>query len=121
MTKNRPPVQERAPAEPVHQLPDPTGFAELEISLGPTPRARGRVPPDQAHHFITTFGLLGSAASGIGGAVLTLHIAASLSGLALAELGLALLVALLIAVCGHTQARRASGPKKHSRSSKDSA
>ena len=102
MSKNRSHVREPVLAEPAAQLPEPTEFAELEISLGPTPRARGRIPPDQAHHFITTFGLLSCAASGIGGAVLTLRIVASLTGLALAELGLALVVALLIAVCGHT-------------------
>jgi hypothetical protein len=114
VAKRKQSAQEPVPTEPADLLPEPTGFAELEISLGPTPRARGRVPPDQAHYFITTFGMLGSVASGIGGAVLTLHVAAGLTGLALAELGLALAAALLIAICGQTQASRVSGRNKNS-------
>jgi hypothetical protein len=93
-------------AEPPAQLPEPSEFAELEISVGPAQRARGRVPPDQADLLITTFSILSCAVTGIGGVVLTLHIAATLTSLALAELVLALVIALLIAVCSHTRVNR---------------
>ena len=46
-----------------------------------------------------TFGILGSVVTGTAGAVLTLRIAPRLTGLALAELVLALAAALIIAVC----------------------
>jgi hypothetical protein len=78
----------------------PTMFAELEIKVGPAQpwsTARGKVPPDQTHHLITTFGVLGSAITGIAGAVVTVRIASGLTGLALAELALGLISALLIA------------------------
>src|ERR1700734_1984232 len=87
----------------------PTEFAELGISVGPAGRARGRVPPDQAHHFITTFGILGSAVTGTVGAVLTLHITPVLTGLSLAELMLALVAAALIAFGGRTSGSRPRG------------
>lgn len=89
----------------VRAEPLPTGFAELDISLGPAGRAHGRVPPEQAHHFITTFGVLGSVVTGITGAVLTLHVAPGLTGVALVEMVLALAAALLIAFGGRVQGR----------------
>ena len=61
-------------------------------------KARGRVAPDQANYLIMTFGILGSVVTGTAGAVLTLRIAPRLTGLALAELVLALAAVLIIAV-----------------------
>jgi hypothetical protein len=90
----------------------PTVFAELEIQVGPAQQwgtAKGKVPPEQAHHLITTFGVLGSVVAGIAGAVLTLSIGSGLTAPALAELALALTAAVLIAV------RRATGRQQNSR------
>ena len=102
MVLNSPSAREPVPIE------RPTVFAELEIQVGPAlpwGTAKGRVPPDQAHYLIMTFGILGSAVTGTAGAVLTLRIAPGLAGLALAELILALAVALLIAACGLVRER----------------
>jgi hypothetical protein len=93
MERTSPPGHEAALAEP-------SQHAELMISLGPAPQwgtARGLVPADQAHHLVTTFGILGSLVTGIGGAVLTLH--TTVAALAYAELALALVAAVLIAAC----------------------
>ena len=95
MTLNSPSAREPVPLE------RPSSFAELEIRVGPVPwgKAKGRVAPDQANYLIMTFGILGSVVTGTAGAVLTLRIAPRLTGLALAELVLALAAALIIAVC----------------------
>ena len=95
MTLNSPSAREPVPLE------RPTSFAELEVRVGPVPwgKAKGRVAPDQANYLIMTFGILGSVVTGTAGAVLTLRIAPRLTGLALAELVLALAAALIIAVC----------------------
>jgi hypothetical protein len=94
MEKNNRPGQEES------GVPGPQ--AELMISIGPAPQqwgtARGLVPADQAHHLITTFGILGSVVTGTGGAVFTLH--ADAIALAYAELALALVAVVLIALCG---------------------
>lgn len=94
MTLNSPSAREPVPLE------RPTSFAELEVRVGPVPwgKARGRVAPDQANYLIMTFGILGSVVTGTAGAVLTLRIAPRLTGLALAELVLALAAVLIIAV-----------------------
>jgi hypothetical protein len=110
MARKRPSTPGPALDETSAQLPEPTEFAELEISVGPAQRARGRVPPDQADLLITTFSILSSAVIGIGGAVLTLHIAATLTGLALAELAFAFVATLLIAACSRTRANRKNKP-----------
>jgi hypothetical protein len=86
----------------------PTAAAKLTIKVGPAQLAEGTVPPDQARHLITTFGILGSVFSGIGGAVLTLHVAPTLIALAFAELALAFAAVALIAACGHVSASRLS-------------
>jgi hypothetical protein len=86
----------------------PTAAAKLTIKVGPAQLAEGTVPPDQARHLITTFGILGCTFSGIGGAVLTLHVAPTLTALAFAELALAFVAAALIAVCAHVPASRPS-------------
>ena len=95
MTLNSPSAREPVPLE------RPTSFAELEVRVGPVPwgKAKGRVAPDQASYLIMTFGILASVVTGTAGAVLTLRIAPRLTGLALAELVLALAAALIIAVC----------------------
>lgn len=94
MTLNSPSAREPVPLE------RPTSFAELEVRVGPVPwgKASGRVGPDQANYLIMTFGILGSVVTGTAGAVLTLRIAPRLTGLALAELVLALAAVLIIAV-----------------------
>ena len=84
----------------------PSAAAKLTIKVGPAQLAEGTVPPDQARHLITTFGILGCIFAGIGGAVLTLHVARTLIALAFAELALALAGAALIAACGHVPAHR---------------
>jgi hypothetical protein len=94
MPLNGPSAPEPVPAEA------PTGFAELDIQIGPAQpwgTARGKVPPGQAHHLITTFGVLGSVIAGIAGAVLTLHISAGLTAPVFAELAVAIASAVLIA------------------------
>jgi hypothetical protein len=55
------------------------------------------VPPENAHHFIATFGIVANVIAGIAGAVLTLRISAGLTIPAYAELGLAFGGAVLIA------------------------
>lgn len=109
MALNRPFAREPVPVE------RPTSFAELEIQVGPAVpwgTAKGRVPPDQTNYFIMTFGVLGSVVTGTAGAVLTLRIAPRLTGLALAELILALAAALMIAACGLAR-ERAGHTKSH--------
>jgi hypothetical protein len=100
------------------KIEQPTRAAELRIAVGPA-SAGGTVPPGETHHFITTFGIAGSVAAGIAGAVLTLRIAtgvlalrvgSGLTVLALAELGLGLLGAVLIAVCSR-RTDQAATPK----------
>jgi len=89
----------------LHAEPPPTPSAEMTIMVGPAQSWRAAVPGDQAHHLITTFGILGSACGGISGAVLTLR-NPNLTVLALAELGLALVAALLITACSIARARQ---------------
>jgi len=84
----------------------PTAAAKLTVEVGPAQLAEGTVPPGQARHLITTFGILGSILSGIGGVILTLHVDRSLIALAFAELAVALAGAALIAACGHVPGRR---------------
>jgi hypothetical protein len=82
--------------------PPPSPYAELVVQLGPAQQwggtAKGRVPPEQAHHLITTFGIVASVIAGIAGSVLTLRIAAGLTGPAYAELAAAIAAAALIAM-----------------------
>ena len=86
----------------------PSPYAELQIKLGPVQgdwgSAEGHVPSGEAHHLVTTFGILGSAFVGAGGAVLTLSISHTFTWLALAELALALVAAVLIAAAGRSDA-----------------
>jgi hypothetical protein len=86
----------------------PSPAAELMITLRPTElraTSHGIVPADQARTLVTTFGMVTSAIAGITGAVLTLSIDHGSTGvtLALAELALALVVAVLVAVVGRTR------------------
>jgi hypothetical protein len=89
-------------------LPGPS--AKLTIKVGPTQPwgiAEGTVPPDQAHHLITTFGIVASAFTGTGAAVLTLQIAPAHSTmLAFGELIAGLAAGILVAACSLRQARR---------------
>lgn len=79
----------------------PTAFAELKIQVSPDqPRGTAggtKGPPGQAHHLITTCGVVGSVAAGIAGAVLTLRASPDLRAPAFAELALAVTSAALIA------------------------
>ena len=104
-----------APTEPLAESAEPTQFAELEISVRPDRRARGRVPPDQAHYLITMLGILGSTVTGTGGAVLILYVAPRLIILALAELALALVATVLTAACGRIPVTRNNRWGKESR------
>ena len=104
MAEAQPPSSAPSPASP--ELP--TASANLTIKVGPAQpwgTAKGIVPPGQAHYLVTTFSMLGCAIAGIGGVVLTLHVAHGTTGvvLAFAELALALVVAVLIAVAGQTR------------------
>ena len=79
----------------------PTAAAKLTISLRPTQMggtAEATVPADQAHHLITTFTLLGSTVTGIGGAVLMLYMNRNLVVPAIGALVLAFVAAVLIAI-----------------------
>jgi|SRR5690242_18524161 len=96
----------KSPIAPLAFPEPPTAAARLVIKVGPAQLAEGTVPPDQARHLITTFGILGCIFSGIGGAVLTLHVAAAPSALAFAELAIALAGAALIALAGRVAVRR---------------
>jgi hypothetical protein len=96
------PSREAAVAEP------PSQHAELMISIGPAPQwgtAKGLVPADQAHHLVTTFGILGSLVTGAGTAVLTLRAGPGFTAAAYAELVLTLACAMLIAFCSRTGAK----------------
>jgi hypothetical protein len=101
MERTSQPSLEAAVAEP------PSQHAELMISIGPAPQwgtAKGLVPADQAHHLVTASGILGSLAIGTGGAVFILHAGPGFAVAAYAELALALVCAVLIAVCSRTKA-----------------
>lgn len=82
----------------------PTASARIRLSLRPVEieGAAEGVPAAEAHALITTFGMIAMGMAGITGAGLTVYVASSQNlgwylGLALAELGLALTVILLIA------------------------
>jgi hypothetical protein len=94
MAKNKSPTSIPASGE------TPSPSAKLTIKVGPAQIAKGSVPPDQARHLITAFGILGSIFTGISGAVLTLRIAPDLINVAYVELIITLTAAVLIAVCG---------------------
>jgi hypothetical protein len=103
MGKSDPPAEESLPAPgPGADLKLSRGpIAKLKFSIGTMPpkgSITGLVPAGQAHHLITTFGIVLAAVAGIGGAVLTLH-ATSDAITVYAELALALVASVLIAVC----------------------
>jgi hypothetical protein len=77
----------------------------MTITLGPA-QLGGTAEGNHAHYLIATFGIVVSNLIGVGGAVLTLHTAANLTTLALAELGLAFAAAVLIAVCSRRRGRK---------------
>src|ERR1700722_15538357 len=107
MTSDRALELEVDPVEP------PGPYAELSVQLGPAQRwgaAKGKVPPEQTPHLITTFSIVSSVVAGIAGAVLTLQIDAGLIGPAYAELALAFAGAVLIAL--RRGAIRAGAPRK---------
>jgi hypothetical protein len=101
MTEATPPATTLGPA-PSEQ---PTSSARIGISLRPTEihgTAEGTVPGELAPVLISTFGMITMGVAGIIGATITAYLGLSHSvywffGLALAELGLALAVILLIA------------------------
>ena len=95
----------KKPPTPAPGPDDPTPAARLVIKVGPSQLAEGTVPPEHARHLITTFGVLGCVFTGVGGAVLTLHIAATLTILAFTELALALAASALIVACSRAAAR----------------
>src|SRR6266567_1137653 len=73
----------------------PTLSAQPRIEARLLGSAEGTVPSGEAHHLVTTFGMVGSAVTGTVGAVLTLRIDQHLADIALAELVLALVIAML--------------------------
>jgi hypothetical protein len=91
--------------------------AELQIFVGPLPKqwgsAKANVPAGQAHHLITTFGILGSVATGISAAAFTLQAASGAVTLAYAELILAFVAAVLIAVCSRMEPSSEGRREKH--------
>jgi hypothetical protein len=107
-----------ASSQPADQAVDKASeHASLKVSLGAVPRRWGDVtaivPPGQARHMITVTGLLGSVITGTTAAVLTLHTSTGLVAPAYAELALALVAALLVAICHFAGGRRdstAEGP-----------
>ncbi len=102
MLPNSPYVREPAPLE------RPSPLAKLEIRVVPARSwgtAKDRIPPGQARYSTMTFGIVANVVTGTAGAVLTLRIAPRLSGLALAELILALAAAVLIAARGPARNR----------------
>jgi hypothetical protein len=78
----------------------PSPSAQLKIDARVLGTAGGTVPPRRAHHLVTTSGMVGSCVTGTAGAVLTLRVDHALAGIALAELVLALAIAVLVAACG---------------------
>jgi hypothetical protein len=87
----------------------PTQAAELKVTVGGA-TAGGRVPQRDAHHFITVGGIAWCVGIAMAGVVMTLQIAGQAPGsgwiaLPLAELGLGLVGATLIAACGRRGAQ----------------
>lgn len=104
MTTTSPGARERDLAE------QPTRAAQVSVTTEPARvrliarhwlAAEGTVPPGEAHYLIAMIGVLGSVAMGIGGAVLTLRIARQLAPVAVAELMLGLIGAVLVIAGGH--------------------
>jgi hypothetical protein len=90
-----------APAKQATPIPvgEPTSSAKLEIRTAQlTGSASAKVPPNDARHMVTTFGIVGCLFIGIGGTVLTLRVSAALTGPALAELLVTLVTVVVIAV-----------------------
>lgn len=83
----------------------PTTSAMMRIKVGPDGwggSVDGVVPNGQAHHFISTLGIMGSTWAGLlAAAYSTQH--SSAVALPLAELGTGLLASLLIAICGRAK------------------
>lgn len=111
-----PPSPAGPPAEPA--IERPTQAAELRLTVGPA-TAGGTVPSVEARYFITAFGIVACVAAGVAGVILTLHLASQVTALragdgvivlALAELGLALAGAALIALCGRRQPQAEAVP-----------
>lgn len=97
MAVHSPLAREPAPAE------EPTPRAELGIRVcrsRPPDTAKSRVSPDQTKYMIMTGGVLGSVVTGTAGAVLILRVAPGRTGLALAELIVAVTGAAVIAAGG---------------------
>lgn len=113
MAPENPAPRTQSPAE------RPTRAAQLKIRTEPARvkfnvwrwlTAEGSVPPADARHLITTFGIMGAAISGPAGVVLTLHISPKLTTIAIIELALAMAAALLIAAC--SRSRREEPPEQ---------
>lgn len=81
-------------------IEQPSPSAQLKIDTRMLGIAERIVFPGEAHRLVTTSGMVGSCVTGTAGAVLTLRIDRGLVGIALAELVLALAIAMLIAACG---------------------
>jgi hypothetical protein len=98
------------------QVERPSRAAQLKIKAEPARlkviarrwlTAEGTVPPADARHLISTFGIVGCVVTGCAAAVLTMHAGSGLTPVAFAELAVAITAAILIVVCGFVQ--RGSG------------
>jgi hypothetical protein len=101
MAVNSPRAREPAPVE------EPSPRAKLRIRVGhawPPDRAKRRASPDQINYAIMTCGVLGSVITGTAGVVLTLRVAPGRTGLARAELIMAMAAACVIAAGRRTWA-----------------
>jgi hypothetical protein len=91
--------------EPVLLAGHLTEAALLTVVVTDDPRSGQPGQRDGRRHLMTTFGILGSACAGIGGAVLTAR-GSHPGSLPYAELALAFIGVLLIAALGFACARR---------------
>lgn len=106
--QSRSSAQSPVPAE----FEPPSSKAELHISLEPVEfkTAHVTIPPHQARYYVETLGILGSIVAGTSGAVLTLRLLTGNTGVAVAvaELALALIAAVLIVVVARAPGKRSS-------------
>lgn len=109
---DQPTAESRSPEPSRVERPSPA--AELRITVRPDAHAwvtaSGRVPPDDARYLIRTLGITGSAFAGAGAAVLTFYISHAFTWLAIAEIALALVAIIFIALAGRDRRRRSLCP-----------
>lgn len=116
MRERKASVMEKNDRPEHEEVAEPGPRAEIQINVGPVPKGWGtvkvNVPADQAHHLVTTVGILGSVAAGVVGVTLTLQEVSGAIILAYAELVLAFIAAVLIALCSRTDPSIKGGREK---------